>query len=326
MSGYGRLTLWATGGLLVVVALGVVMMLQALDRRLGPACLDRVAPAPPGGLVKEVRRLDGRLSITYDDGLELDVPVAPHRIVSALPGITEMLCHLGAEAQIVAVSKGSDYPPSIASKPKISVLPFDVEAVLAQRADMLIADRRLHRRDLAVMRQRVPHILLLDTSRSLPDLVASMDLLARVLDTPEAKTRAAAFRARAQALTAGIEAARPTPPPRVLIVAQWDPLYVLGHGSVLDDLVRICGGVNIACDLQSDASGTFSEELVLARRPETILWLAGPLPARLRERWKHVPAVLHGRLIDASADDLQRAGPRILGGLARLAPQLRETR
>ncbi len=326
MSGPGRLTLWATGGLLIVVALGVVLMLQALDRKLGPPCLDRVAPAPAGRLVADLERGHGRLAITYDDGLELEVPLRPRRIVSALPGITEMLCHLGAEAQLVAVSPRSDQPPSIAHLPHISVLPFDVEAVLAQRADLLVVDRRLHRRDLAVMRSRVRHVLLLDTSRSLPDLLASMDLLAAVLDTPEAKSGAAAFRARAEALTRALETARPAPPPRVLIVAQWDPLYVLGHGSLLDDLVRLCGGVNVACDLQSDASGTFSEELVLARRPEMILWMAGPLPARLRERWQHVPAVAEGRLIDASADDLQRAGPRILDGLERLAASMHEAR
>jgi ABC-type Fe3+-hydroxamate transport system substrate-binding protein len=243
-----------------------------------------------------------------------------------LPGITEMLCHLGAEDRIAAVSDRCDYPLSIRTKRQVRVQPFDAEAVLAVTPDLLIVDRRLHRRDLGVLSRRVPNLLLLDTSRSLPHLAASLDLLAQVLGTDVARSKAAEFRARMDALLPQIAAPAGEAPLRVLVAAQWDPLYVLGEGSLIDDLLRACGCVNVACDLKSDASGTFSEELVIARRPDVILTTYGPLPERLRERWGSVPAVASGRVLDGRSDDLMRAGPRILDALERLAGQLREAR
>ena len=59
------------------------------------------------------------------------------------------------------------------------------------------------------------------------------------------------------------------------------PLYVLGPGSLLDDMMRECGGVNVACDL-GRASGPFAEELVLARRPDWILLRAVRSPRASR--------------------------------------------
>ena len=323
MSRVGRATLWTTGALLLIIVLGIFVMLEALEGHVG--WLGEVALAPDGTFVREVRA-DGALWVViYDDGLELSVPRAPRRIVSTLPGITEMVAHLGAADRLVAVSPWCDTPPSVEMLPEVTVQPFDAEGMLAARPDLVIADRRLHRRDLAVIRQRCPHVLLLESSRSVPHLVSSMRLLAQVLDTPQAVEAARAFGVRARELTERIQAARPTPPPRVLIVGQWDPLYVLGPGALMDDLLRICGCVNVAADLGLDASGTFNEELVISRRPDWILTPEAPIPDRLRERWRSVPAIRTDRLAPASTDDLARGGPRLLGALERLAAVLRGT-
>jgi ABC-type Fe3+-hydroxamate transport system substrate-binding protein len=108
----------------------------------------------------------------------------------------------------------------------------------------------------------------------------------------------------------------------VLLLGQSEPLTVLGPGSLLDDMVRACGGENVAADL-GRASGPFAMERVRGRAPEWILTTEGPFPAVLRAAWADVPAVRDGRVADASADDLVRAGPRVPGALRRLAAVLR---
>jgi cobalamin transport system substrate-binding protein len=247
----------------------------------------------------------------------------PQRIVSSLPGITEMVAYLGAADRLVAVSPYCDYPPEVTALPRVQVHPFDPEAVLAAHADLVIVDARLHRRDLAVIRQRVPDVLVLDTSRSLEGVAVSMEQIAEALQSDDARRRTHAWRVRMETATKRIDPGTGPGVP-VLVVGQWDPLYVLGKGSLIDDLVRLCGGLNVAWDLEGDASGTFSEELVLERRPRVVLTPRTPMPERIRQRWKDVPAVKLGRIVDGSADDLVRAGPRILAGLARLAGILRE--
>ncbi|EQD48750.1 ABC transporter (substrate-binding protein), partial [mine drainage metagenome] len=43
----------------------------------------------------------------------------PHRIVSLLPGATEMVASLGLEDRLVGVSQACDFPPSVRTKPVV---------------------------------------------------------------------------------------------------------------------------------------------------------------------------------------------------------------
>ena len=79
-----------------------------------------------------------------------------------------------------------------------------------------------------------------------------------------------------------------------------------------------CGGINVACDL-GRASGPFSEELVLARRPDVVLLLRGELPESFRRRWANVPAVQDDRCVLFTDDDLLQAGPYVPEALRELA-------
>ena len=137
---------------------------------------------------------------------------------------------------------------------------------------------RMHRRDLDVIRERVPNTLLLDTSSSLGHLAQSFTVLHTVIGADERGVlRLRDWQKRYETLLADLKRRKPETPPRVLAVVQWDPLYVLGRGSLIDDLLRACGCINIACDLESDASGVFAEELVLVVR-------AGKTPQKVVER------------------------------------------
>ena len=320
----GRVAVFLLVGVLALLVGGIWLLLYAIEGRVEPACLRKVAEAPESAFWKSSGAADEALEIEYEDGVQLQVERSPLRIASTVPGITEMVAFLGRGDRLVAVSKWCDFPPeAVEGLPRISVLPFNPEGFLALQPDLLLVDRRLHRRDLDVIRRRVPNLLLLDTSRSFGHLQASFELLERVLGTDAAGAESyRLWQAEAAELLQRIKARHLAIPPRVLVVGQWDPLYVLGRGSLIDDLLRLCGCVNVACDLEGDASGNFPEELVLARRPDWILTPREPLPDRLRERWHNLPAVKQGRLVDGSADDLVRAGPRLLRGLARLADTL----
>ena len=305
---------------LVLIALAVLGMNLMARTELNPEdCLLRVRRAQPGRFAAVVASDKDELEIEYDDGVRLSVPRGPRRIVSTLPGITESVVFLGGFERLSAVSPHCDTPAEVSSLRTVAVQPLDVEALLDVDPDLVILDRRLHRPSIDKVRKRVGGVLLLDTSRSLLDLRTSMDLLARVLDTAAAGERSRNWGRELQGLEVGLEERWRRPPPRVLAVAQWDPLYVMGPGSLLDDLVRACGCINVACDLRAGASGRFPEELVLARRPDWLLLPPDDMPDELRERWQHVPAVVRDAWLDGSTDELVRGGPRILQGLRTLS-------
>ena len=110
-------------------------------------------------------------------------------------------------------------------------------------------------------------------------------------------------------------------PPRVFLVAGTEPLYALGPGSLLDDMVRACGGINMACDL-GRASGPFAAELVPERQPDWLLLTGGTLPEILRQRWADLPALQADQVASVGDDAFVRAGPRTPEALRRLAQVL----
>jgi len=310
--------LWAA--LAVALAAGLALLLQ---QRESDPCYDRVRAAPAARAVTSIVTEGREIRVRGPDG-EQRAPRGAQRIVSTLPGITEIVAALGGTERLVAVSPWCDTPASVRDLPRVGVQPLDVEAVLAQEPDLVVADRRLLRRDLDGLRGRGVAVLALETSRSLADLADAIDVLAHALDTPQARAFAADWRQDLAVVLKEAEAAVRSPPPRVLVVGQWDPLHVLCEGSLLDDMLRILGCANIACDLGDVASGSFSEELVFHRQPQWIFATSAPMPDGVAARWDAVPAVVSGKVALASSPDLVRAGPSSLSGFRRLIGVLAE--
>lgn len=282
------------------------------------ACLDAVRPPVDGGYVRAIHADGNAVEVTFTDGSTHRLPRHPERVVSLLPGVTEIVAMLGLSDVLVGVSPHCDTPTFVEDLPRVSVLPVDYEALVALAPDLILTDRTLHGGEVLEMRRRGLAVLPLESSRSLQHLATSVDLLAQLTGTQEALASARAFRAD---LDDAVRAAAPPPgsrPPRVFLVAGTDPLYALGPGSLLDDMVRACGGINLACDL-GRASGPFASELVPERRPDWILLSGGAFPEILRQRWATVPAVEADRIAWVEGDAFVRAGPRTPEALRRLA-------
>lgn len=291
------------------------------DAAAGAAFLTQLPPAPDGAWVLSVEVRGGRRVVTARDGRVASLPLAPQRVVSLLPGITELVAALAGPDVLVGVSPWCDFPPEVRGKPTLSVQPVDVERLASLAPDLVLCDATLHAASLQQIESRAPASLALE-SRSLPHLVATVRLLGDVLGSEASRSRAAALVADLEAAAAEARAGAPALPLRVLLVGQADPLNVLGPGSLLDDLLRLTGCVNVAADL-GRASGPFGVESVLARSPDWILTTSETLPEALRARWAGVPAVQRGQVALARADDLLRAGPRTPAALRRLAAVLR---
>ncbi len=286
------------------------------------ACLGAVRPAVDGRYVRAIHADGDAVQVTFTDGASHRLPRHPERVVSLLPGLTELVAMLGLGDVLVGVSPHCDSPAYVQDLPRVAVLPVDYEALVALEPDLILTDRTLHGGEVLEMRRRGLAVLPLESSRSLQHLATSVDLLAQLWGTTEAMAAARDFRAD---LDGAIRAAAPPPgerPPRVLLVAGTDPLYALGPGSLLDDMVRACGGINVACDL-GRASGPFASELVPERRPDLILLSGGAFPEILRQRWATVPAVEADRIGSVEGDAFVRAGPDTPEALRRLARVLR---
>lgn len=247
---------------------------------------------------------------------------AAERIVTLAPHLTELVYAIGAGDRLVGTVAHSDYPPAARLLPRVGdATAIAPERLLALRPDLVLAWQggtpahlveHLRRLGLRVESSRI------DRLDELPD---ELRRIGRLVGRPEAAEMAA------QALERRIRTLpRPQGRPIKVFYQIWDrPLYTIGGGHFIDDVIRRCGGVNLFSDLSQPAASV-ALEAVLARAPQAIIAAAEPAAAaRWLAAWRRhpkLPAMQAGRFAAAPPEWLNQPGPRLIDGAEWLCAQL----
>lgn len=284
---------------------------------------------------------------------------ALRRIVSLLPSATEMVCALGLESSLQAVSHECDYPPQAVAKPKatfglIPSVELDSGEIDRRVSQSLCRGESLYGLDLEVLRRARPELVVTQelcdvcavTGTELRRALQELGLSPRVLtQTPRnlqgilqdilelgaalgargrAESVVARMREEARALRAASDG---RPRPRVWCAEWLDPPFAAGHW--VPELVALAGGLEVLGRAGEPSRRADWEELAAAA-PEIVVLMPCGFDAdrtlreagRLRENpaWRGLPAVREGRVWAVDANAyFSRPGPRILEGAALLA-------
>lgn len=250
------------------------------------------------------------IELRDDRGTLHRLPAPPQRIVTLLPSLTEIAWVMGAGPRLVGVDRYSNWPAEIRSLPRLGGLDdAHIEAIAALRPDVVLASTsartldRLEALGITVLRLK---------SDSHADMRRTMDLMGRLLGTPEAGPRAWAR------LQAELSAAAARVPPRWRGQRAYFEIgggpYAAGPRSFIGETLERLGLGNIVTpDL-----GPFPKlnpEFVVRARPALILGLQQDL-AGLAQRpgWTSLPAVQARHWCAFSTeryDLLVRPGPRL---------------
>ncbi len=237
------------------------------------------------------------------------------RIVSLNPVSTEILFAIGAGNRMVGRTHWDLYPDAARAVADLGDgMQPNTEAVLGAHPDLVVlyasasnrmAANRLRSAGVATLALRTDHIAdfsraVMFLSRATGDSAAGqllVDSVGRSID-------------RVRARPAGAH-------PPTVFWQLWDsPLYTIGRGSFMNELVEIAGAKNVFDDLDLAAPQVTMEEIV-RRNPDYIL--AGPVnAAKIRESavWRAVPAVRAGHILVVDTALVGRPGVR-LGEAAR---------
>jgi iron complex transport system substrate-binding protein len=255
---------------------------------------------------------------------------APQRIVSTSPTVTEILFALGLGDRVVGVSRFCRYPAATAALPKIGTfLKPDPELIARLRPDLVI----MHESHTTTA-QRL-------ASLSIRYITVERGTLASVFSTMRAIGSAAGADERAAALVRDLEqqlagvrqrvAGRP--PKRVLIVVgrrtgALTDLVAAGHGTYLDELIGIAGGVNVLDDPKLPEYPRISLETVIRLKPDAIVDTADMGEQIDRSRiqrtealWAAQPLVKASgiRVHGVSEEAFVTPGPRVIDVARQLA-------
>ncbi|MFQ1635435.1 ABC transporter substrate-binding protein [Aeromonas veronii] len=240
----------------------------------------------------------------------------PSRVVSVVPHLTELLYDIGAGDKLVAIDDASDYPVEVKTKPKVAnYRSINVEALLAQKPDLVVAWRSAQARMLApVEKLGIP--VFYSEPTDFASLATEMRSLGRLLGVEQqADARADAYLARLNAL-----AARYGKPKSVSVFYQlwYPPLTSVNDSTWPGQAITLCGGRNILAKAATPYPQVGLEQVIKAD-PDLIL--AGSQDPEVLAHWQQWPmldAVKQRRLALINADELHRFTPRALNAVEQV--------
>jgi len=280
------------------------------------------------------------------------------RIVSLLPGATEMLAALGALDQLVGVSHECDEPAAVRSLPRVTATPIDparssaeihaavqqavaegrqaigieAGALLALRPDVIVtqmlcdvcavADGEAMR--LASVMDPPPQVVALN-GRTLDGVWNDITTLGTAIERgAEGEALAASLRAEVAELATANRRVTPTP----VVAIEWlEPLFLAGHW--VPEMIAAAGGVDVGAVAGSHSTVREWTE-VMALAPDVVLViLCGFDEPRARAELAAIPdgparawlATQRVVVLDGNAYT-SRPGPRLVEGIRRMGEAL----
>ena len=240
-------------------------------------------------------------------------------IISLKPNITEILFALGVGDRLVGVTTYCDYPPAVRKIDKVAdYVQVDVEKVLIKRPSLVIgSEENSSKGDVEFLKREGIDVRLYPFGR-LSDTYRSIEQIASLLEVPERGKKLVSDMQR------GLGLARHDSHKTTLLVVGIKPLVVVGSNNLLDDLLKIVGGKNIAgrSKLRYPAFGT---EQLIAAQPDVIIDLTMGNEVKGRtaslswyRQFSSVPAVRNNQIYFLDVADLS-ASPRMVVGAGKLS-------
>ncbi len=267
------------------------------------------------------------LTIADDDGVEVTLDAAPTRIVTFAPSATEVVFALGLGDEVVGVSgKFDDTPPAARRIPEVGgagefgVDP-NVEKVVSLNPDVVLTIEggdqwKARLRDLGIP-------VFTTDSTDLDDVLHDIVTVGRVTGATTAAERVVArMRAGADAVKQAVASEQPV---TCFFEVSFQPLYTVGPGSFIYDLLQRAGCDPVTADAK-DAYPQWSVEELVRDDPDVYLVSSesGGTVSQVERRpgYDALSAVRDHRVYPVDSDLVSRAGPRVVAGLRALAEAL----
>ena len=260
------------------------------------------------------------VTVTDDAKRTVTVTERPERIVSLAPANTEIVAALGLEKKLVGVTTYDDYPPSVKSLPKVGdFMNPNVEAIAAAKPDLILVTTGVQADVLSKLEALGAPVIAVDPS-TIEGVLADIEKVGSATGAKsEATDLTAKMRSQVESIEKAVEGRKPA---SVFFEIGQNPLFAVGTGTLLDDLVKRGGGTNI---VTKPGYVAYSNEQVLADDPDVYLATLGSMgdPKNIKKGpLASLRAVKNGQVYVLDENLVTRPGPRIVKGLLLVARAL----
>jgi iron complex transport system substrate-binding protein len=249
--------------------------------------------------------------VTDDRGVTSQWAIAPQRVITLLPSLTESVCALGQCARLVGVDRYSNWPDQVKGLPALGGgMDPNIEAILSLKPDVVFAaqsSRVAERLEALGLK-----VVALETT-SHADVQRLLNKVSQVLGVAPENAKQLW-----QSIDDGVSAAAQQLPLstqqlRVYIEVNRAP-FGAGSRSFIGETLTRLGAQNIL-QAQPDAFPRINPEFVLRAQPDLIMVSARDMTSMLeRPGWSSMAAIKNNRIcafVTAEQDVLVRPGPRL---------------
>lgn len=243
---------------------------------------------------------------------------AEERIVSLSPALTELVCYLGCEKELIGRSDVCNYPESIRKIPVAGRFADpNVEKIISMKPTIVITNDLINPNLCKTFEKHGIKTFMLKC-RNIQEYRDCVRTLSAALKVREAGEKEIAR------IDSEVLKKRSILPLKVLWVIWDSPLMIAGQNSLPDELIRLAGAENVGKNVPQ-AYFKCSFDWLLEQKIDIIIWSASPRGWRNHRFWKKLPAVRNDKIIyGLNPDIIQRPGPRIFEGIKLLRKKFEE--
>jgi ABC-type Fe3+-hydroxamate transport system substrate-binding protein len=248
--------------------------------------------------------------------------VAPQRIVSLVPSLTETLFALGVGERVVGRTRYCTQPPrAVGSVAKVGgTKKVDVTRVLELEPNLIVAVKEENTREDVEVLAGSGVSVFLGAPETVDEAVDMLRDLAGRVEAPRAEDMLAPIERAVKRLRM-----RRGEPRRVFVPIWKSPYMSVGSDTYVHDVLKTCRGENVFGDRTRYPVVTIEE--IEAAQPEVILLPDEPYPFSAEDLSEvyalDVPAAREDRVHLVDGKLLTWYGPRMAGSLIQLAALLR---
>lgn len=261
------------------------------------------------------------VEVEDSSGEKVTIEKEPKRIVSIIPGATEVAFALGLGDRIVGVTENDNYPSEVEKIEKVGDMTINTEKVVALQPDLVLASP-LNGETVDQLRKLGLTVLSVD-GQNLDEVYKLIRLVGKATGTGE----------EAEKVISQMEQEKKAVSDKVALLSEKEKLkvwievspelYTAGKGSFMDELVTFAGGKNVAGD--QEGWPQVSAEKVVEWNPDVIILMYGAgdkgaiEKVASRKGWQSIEAVKSKRIVPIDTDMVSRPGPRLTEGLQKVA-------
>jgi len=303
----------------------MILSVVACGKENNSSKADTTTKAPESSQADSSIAEDGK--IIDREGNEIEIPKSLDKIISTSPTNTEILVGLGLTDKIIATDLySSDVEGIKEGIASLDMFNLDMEKIIALKPDAVFLNEISLAGEgdkYAPLKEAGIKVLYIPAAVSLQGIMDDITFISQYTNTQDKGKELVKSIKDTMELVSGKVKLLSSNPPKVYFEISASPsFYSFGNGTYLNEIIELCGGVNIYADQKSWIANT--EESILNANPDVIISNVaydGYSYTEINDRagWAVLNAVKNKNVYLVDTNATSRASQNVVKGIKEIA-------